>query len=109
VLCSTATRTRQTLDGLHLGTESEISFEPQIYHNDVDTLLDLLRAAGDDARTVLLIGHNPSLHQLVIDLTTSDIERFPTSACAALSVDGPWANLASGGARLISLWTPKTA
>lgn len=107
VLCSTATRTRQTLDGLRLGKESEISFEPRIYHNDVDTLFDLVRGTGDDVQILLLIGHNPAVHQLVMDLIASDIDRFPTSAYAAMNVTPAWADLAPGGGSLTSFWTPK--
>jgi phosphohistidine phosphatase len=106
VLCSTATRTRQTLAELGLGAESEIRYEPRIYDNDVDTLFGLLRESPD-VETLLLIGHNPSAHQLVVDLTTSEIDRFPTSACAAMAVDVAWAGLGSGAAHLTSCWTPR--
>jgi phosphohistidine phosphatase len=109
VLCSPATRTRQTLDGLRLGAESKVSYEPRIYDNDVDLLVDLIRAAAGDAGSLLLIGHNPSLHQLVADLGAADVDHFPTSACAVLTVEGPWAELAPGAAALSSYWTPKIA
>jgi phosphohistidine phosphatase len=109
VLCSTATRTRQTLDELALDGESEVSFEPRIYHNDVDTLFGLIGETADDVETLLLIGHSPSVHQLVIDLSGTEIDRFPTSACAVLSVDGAWAGLTNAAGSLISYWTPKTA
>jgi phosphohistidine phosphatase len=107
VLCSPATRTRQTLEGLRLGAGSEVSYEPRIYDNDVDLLVDLIRAAAGDARSLLLIGHNPSLHQLVVDLGAAGVDHFPTSACAVLAVDGAWADLAPGVAVLSSYWTPK--
>ncbi|HEX6469417.1 MAG TPA: histidine phosphatase family protein [Streptosporangiaceae bacterium] len=107
VLCSPATRTRQTLDGLRLGPESKVSYEPRIYDNDVDLLVELVRATGGDAGSLLLIGHNPSLHQLVVDLGATDVDHFPTSACAVLAVDGPWSDLTQGAAALSSYWTPK--
>jgi phosphohistidine phosphatase len=107
VLCSTATRTRQTLDRLGLGGAAKVSFEPRIYHNDVDILFDLIRATGDDVDTLLLVGHNPAVHQLVVDLSATEIDRFPTSACAALSVERPWPDVAAGAAGLTSYWTPK--
>jgi phosphohistidine phosphatase len=109
VLCSTATRTRQTLDRLGLGGESKVSFEPRIYQNDVDILFDLIRETGDDVETLLLIGHNPAVHQLVVDLSATDLDRFPTSAYAAMSVARPWPEVAGGAAHLTSYWTPKKA
>jgi phosphohistidine phosphatase len=108
VLCSPAVRTRQTLDALGLGADSTVSFEPRIYENDVDVLFDLISTTADDAESVLLIGHNPALHSLVADLGAPELDRFPTSACAVLAVEGAWADLAPGGAVLTSYWTPKT-
>jgi phosphohistidine phosphatase len=107
VLCSPAVRTRQTLEALRLGADSAVSYERRIYQNDVDLLFDLLRTA--DAESLLVIGHNPALHQLVADLGAPELDRFPTSACAVLTVEGAWADLAPGGAMLSSYWTPKKA
>jgi phosphohistidine phosphatase len=109
VLCSTATRTRETLARLRLGDESEVSYEPRIYDNDVDALFELVQGVDDTVATLLLIGHSPSVHQFVIDVTGADIDRYPTSACAAVSFDQPWTDLALDSGALISLWTPKTA
>lgn len=107
VLCSPATRTRQTLDALRLGDASEVSYEPRIYRNDVDLLYELIHTTADDVDSLLVIGHNPALHQLVVDLGAVEVDRFPTSACAVLTVAGTWADLAPGGATLSSFWTPK--
>ena len=107
VLCSPAVRTRQTLAALRLDGDLAVSYEQRIYQNDVDLLFDLIRAA--DAESLLVIGHNPALHQLVADLGAPELDRFPTSACAVLTVEGAWADLAPGGAVLSSYWTPKTA
>jgi phosphohistidine phosphatase len=107
VLCSPAVRTRQTLDALHLGAASTVSYEPRIYQNDVDLLLDLIRTASDDAESVLVIGHNPAVHQLVADLGVPELDRFPTSACAVLTVEEAWGDLTPGAGVLSSYWTPK--
>jgi phosphohistidine phosphatase len=106
VLCSAADRTRQTLDRLGLGAESEIRYEPGIYRNDVDTLFELVRQVSA-AEIVLVIGHNPSAHQFVMDLIGADVDAFPTSACAVLTIEEPWADLGSGAGRLTSYWTPR--
>ena len=109
VLCSPAVRTRQTLEALRLGADSAVSYERRIYDNDVDVLFDLIRTTVDDAEPVLVIGHNPALHQLVGDLGAPELDRFPTSACAVLTAEGAWADLAPGRAVLTSYWTPKMA
>ena len=108
VLCSPAVRARQTLEALRLGAESTVSYERRIYQNDVDLMFDLIKTTVTDAESVLVIGHNPALHQFVADLGAPELDRFPTSACAVLTVEGAWADLAPGGAVLSSYWTPKT-
>jgi phosphohistidine phosphatase len=106
VLCSTSERTRETLERLSL--DAPVSYEPGIYDNDVDTLLDLIRQTGDDVGTLLLIGHNPSFHQLVFELTGSGPDTFPTSALAVIELDGGWAEAWPGAGRTTALWTPKS-
>jgi phosphohistidine phosphatase len=106
VLCSTAVRTRQTLAGLALAT-GEVRYESRIYDNDPDVLLDLVRGTDDEVRRLLLIGHNPSVHQLVHDLTGGGPKDFPTSALAVIDVPGTWGDIRVGGAELITYRTPK--
>jgi phosphohistidine phosphatase len=58
---------------------------------------------------VAVIGHNPGLHDLAVALTRAGrkLERYPTGALAVLEFEGPWADLDSGRARLITLVKPK--
>lgn len=105
VLCSPALRTRQTLTELALA--APVAFDPRIYGNDAEEILDLLREQPEDARTVLLVGHNPALHHLVFDLAGAASDRFPTSATAVIEFAGGWSDLWPGGGRLVSLWEPE--
>jgi phosphohistidine phosphatase len=107
VRCSPAERTRETLG--RLGVESEVGFEPAIYDNDVGMLLELLGGTGDDVGTLLLIGHNPSLHQLVHDLTGDGGETFPTCAIAVIDIEGDWAGIRPGVGRRTGGWSPETS
>jgi phosphohistidine phosphatase len=102
VICSPSLRTRQTLDGL--GLDAPVEYESRVYDNDAEEILGLLRERSGD--TLLLIGHNPSLHQLVFDLTGGAGARFPTSATAVIAFEGDWSDLRPGAGRLVSLWTP---
>jgi phosphohistidine phosphatase len=104
VICSTSLRTRQTLDGLDLG--APVDFESRVYDNDAEEILDLLRGQ-DDVDTLLLVGHNPSMQQLVLGLTGAGADHFPTSATAVIEFDGGWDDLWPGIGRLVSLWTPR--
>jgi phosphohistidine phosphatase len=106
ILCSTALRTRQTLEGLAI--EAPVDFESRVYDDGAEDVLDLLREQPDDAATVLLVGHNPTVHQLVLGLTGAQDGGFPTSATAVIEFDGGWADLWPGTGRLVSLWTPRS-
>jgi phosphohistidine phosphatase len=103
VICSTSLRTRQTLEGL--GLDVPVDFESRVYGNDAEDILDLLREQSGE--TLLLIGHNPSVHQLVVGLTGTSEDHFPTSATAVIEFDGEWSDLWPGTARLVSLWVPR--
>ncbi len=104
VICSTALRTRQTLEGL--GLDVPVEFESRVYDNDADEILDLLRGQSGH-HTLLLVGHNPSMHQLVFGLTGAAGDHFPTSATAVIEFDGGWEDLWPGTGRLVSLWVPR--
>lgn len=105
VLCSTAARTRETLARLDLG--AEVSYESGIYDNDPDGLLTLLNQVPDDVARLLLVGHNPSVHQLVHDLTGQAPDAFPTCALAVIELAGTWAGARPGAGELRTVRTPK--
>jgi phosphohistidine phosphatase len=114
VLCSSSARTRQTWQEVSaaLGPQADtaaVSFESRLYYAGVGRLLDAVREVDARMRTVLLVGHNPAVHELVADLTGTAGFSFPTCALAVISVGGGWPGLAPGGGGLASLWTPRGA
>jgi phosphohistidine phosphatase len=67
VLCSTATRTRQTLESLGPGWVSEqtgIRMDPDMYEATTGYLHSLVDSAFSSVARVLLVGHNPGLGYL---------------------------------------------
>jgi len=114
VLCSSALRTRETLDRMSSAFgDPEIAVEDGLYGATHDELLERLRAVPGSTETVALIGHNPGIGDLATALARSGGEldrmraKFPTGALAVLEFDGPWHGLTPGGARLASFVTPK--
>jgi phosphohistidine phosphatase SixA len=113
VLCSPSLRTRQTLEAIEpsLGKGSSVELEPQLYAASEAKLLELLQALPESVDSVMLIGHNPSLHELALLLASRGSElprleqKFPTGALATLVVDsGSWAAQAwRWGARRLRL------
>ena len=118
ILCSTAKRTRQTLDQIapHLDlTECVTRHDQEIYDASAADLLDILQHRGGSARNILLIGHNPGLQTLILQLAGSGdaaqlafiSEKFPTAALAILTFDSDyWRDISPGSGRLQTFASP---
>lgn len=108
VLCSSATRARQTWENAVAAGASceDVRYTEAIYHAWTDELLDEVRELPEEAPTALLIGHQPTLSDLVLTLakpsplTDAAADRFPTSALAVLTYRGAWRTLGAGKATL---------
>ncbi len=116
VLCSGARRTRETLD-LVLGELSpapRTSIEDGLYLASREKLT--ARLGRLDARdvNVLLIGHNPGLHELAVTLADESSPafralacgKFPTAAYVSFRVPANWSVLGSSRHELIGYVTP---
>lgn len=119
VLCSTAQRTRDTWARVaqQLGDPPAATFERRIYDAPPERLLALLQDAPADAHAVLVVGHNPGLHQLAILLIAAgDVEqrerlreKLPTGGLVVIdfAVDG-WDEVHHDGGRLDRFVSPRS-
>jgi len=117
VLCSSAVRTRATLDALKPALyRSAVSVEPELYGADAAEILDRLRGVEPDAESVMVIGHNPGLQDLAIELAGDGEHaalaqlhaKFPTAALATLDLgDTTWGRLGARRTYLTKLVVPK--
>ncbi|MEV0641453.1 histidine phosphatase family protein [Streptomyces sp. NPDC050619] len=110
-LCSTAVRARQTweLASAQWGTPPPVRLDPRLYAADASDLLAVVHTVPVEVDTLLLVGHNPGLEELVLDLAGDALDdaldevraKFPTSAIAVLAWRGTgWEALTSGTALL---------
>jgi len=118
ILVSTAKRTLETMTALEPWDDTPL-VEPMddLYLANEETLLDALRGVSETVRSVLLIGHNPGMHELAVTLTDPRVsagglvdrvrDGFPTGALAEFSVTGPWSRLNAGSLRLMRFLTPR--
>ncbi len=108
VLSSDSKRTRETwenaaekLDGAPQVRFLRALFEAQNY-------VPIIGREGGDARTILVVGHNPAMHSTALtlanELSGRDGQRlragFPKGALAILDFDGDWASIHPGQMRL---------
>jgi phosphohistidine phosphatase len=115
VLVSPAERTRETLERVKPG--GEVIIEPELYSATVTGLLERLRRVPESVGSVMLIGHNPAMQALVLELadaSSSDrallesaANKFPTGSLATLELHCPWAELRPGCGVLAAMVRPK--
>jgi phosphohistidine phosphatase len=115
VLCSSATRTRQTLD--RTGVAAPVSYSERLYGATPGTMLEEINQVIDDVSTLLVVGHEPTVSQVALGLAgpeTSDPDataqismKFPTSGIAVLWVPVSWSALELSGAGLVRFHVPR--
>ncbi len=109
VICSAATRTKQTCDALISGGEFKnvpVDYEPSFYTGNARNYYDAIVSVDDDVTCVLIIGHNPAIHELALELSNrSDAAKeiagtYPPATVTVLSFHGDWINI-SGSKRVV--------
>ncbi|MFD9338000.1 SixA phosphatase family protein [Streptomyces sp. NPDC060028] len=115
-LCSSALRTRETWQLMvsRLTEPPPAVYEDRLYNADTDTLMAVLAETGEAVTDLLMVGHNPGIHELAVALCgtgpTNLVRRihdgFPTAAVVALALPGTWQDVAPGAGRPSAFWAP---
>ena len=115
VLCSSALRTRETLDlaVAEFTPRPRCVIEDALYLADRGKLIERLQSLAESDVNVLVIGHNPGLHELALALAEPDSPgaralisgKFPTAARVSLCVANPWAALGRARYRVVDYVT----
>ncbi|WP_297515992.1 histidine phosphatase family protein [uncultured Caulobacter sp.] len=109
LLVSSARRTRETAEQVAPRfPRARIEHLRDLYHAEAEEIVQALEDHGDAAATVMVVGHNPGLHDLAIRLAARGEAspilsnrlrgRFPTSTTVVFALDA-----AAGGLRSPSL------
>ena len=120
VLVSTSKRTLQTLEALEPWADTPlVDHVGGLYLASAPVILKAIQDVGAMARSVMVVGHNPGLHDLAMLLVgaqaaaydNADIRRlsegFPSCALAEFTITGPWQALGEGGGRLTRFLCPR--
>jgi phosphohistidine phosphatase len=117
---SSALRTRQTWDAVVASsglTDCEVSFDDAVFTGSADVVMEALRAAPQDAATVMFVGHNPTAafvcHHLDdgegdVTAVSELLHGFPPGAVAVLEVTVPWAELGPETGRVVDYYVGRT-
>lgn len=91
----------------------DVRYTEAIYHAWPNELLALINDLPETAPTALLIGHQPTLGELILglakpnELTAQVRAKYPTCALAVLTYRGAWKTLDEGKAQLKSFQIPR--
>ncbi len=118
VLCSSARRTRDTLDLVlpELRVEPKVVYEDSLYHARPETMLEMLQGLAPGANRVMLVGHNPELQAFALDLVGSGAKhlrerlmtKFPTAALAVITfAAGLWKSVTVNSGTLNLFLVPR--
>ncbi|HSU07466.1 MAG TPA: histidine phosphatase family protein, partial [Acetobacteraceae bacterium] len=114
VLASPSARTLETLEALEPWDDMPLTESVEaLYLAGAAQILGVLQGVAETVRSVLLIGHNPGLHELAARLAAGGGDaaqrlaaKFPTAALAEFAVSGPWRELQPGTAHLTRFAIP---
>jgi phosphohistidine phosphatase len=117
VLCSSAVRAIQTLEGVREGLPpgTQVETEAGLYAAGAGSLLRRLHRLPEEIGSAMLVGHNPGIEDLAAELAgggdpdaLAAIEaKYPTGGLATLAFEGVWRELGPQGATLEAFVVPK--
>lgn len=119
VLASPAVRVTETIELASDAARSvlPVTWDRRIYLASSATLLDVLREQEGDPTSIIMVGHNPGLEDLIFDLVPDDgssplrdivEDKFPTAAYAVIELDiDRWEDIAENCGRLVHLVRPR--
>jgi phosphohistidine phosphatase len=118
VLCSSALRTRETaeLALARFTPRPRILYEDGLYLAPREVLMERLRELDESTGSVVVIGHNPGLHELAIALaapgsagfSTLANGKFPTGVRVRFVIGSSWAEIDRERHRLVDYVTVKS-
>jgi phosphohistidine phosphatase len=118
IVASPAVRVVETVTGLveGLGRTTEPVYDRRLYSASPEMLLEVIREADDRAESLLVVGHNPGLQQLLLHLAEDDRDglrgdvasNFPTATLAEFrfAVEH-WRDVGPRSGRIVSLIRPE--
>jgi len=110
IFASPARRTRETITRMLLALpaqDAQLTLDHSFYTFERDGLLQAIRQLDSKLTDVMVVGHNPAMHETLCWLTGAPIATFPTCAAAELTLgQSSWINVRKGSAQLRWVLSP---
>jgi phosphohistidine phosphatase len=112
IICSPAKRTRQTAEYFYdklKYNEKDVQFDKRIYESTAEDVLWVIRETDAKVKTLVVIGHNPSLTHLANMFAANSIDELPTTGVVWLEFSTKdWEIYKLTPCKLVAFLTPKT-
>jgi len=118
VLCSSALRTRETAELVlaRFAQPPRVLYEDGLYLASEAKLMQRLRRLDEQTNSVLVIGHNPGLHELAVALAAPGSPaavalnegKFPTGVRVSFAIAASWSEIADARHRIVDYVTVKS-
>lgn len=116
LISSSALRAWQTAEAIAHSLEfklEKIHYDKRLYHASIEGIIEIIKEQSDNHKTLLLVGHNPGLDHLLINLSsdavnlTGNNKLLLTATVAMLSPVDSWSNISANSCKLIFIRRPR--
>ena len=93
ILSSPSKRTKETLEHFFNKTSQNIIFNETIYHSSEQNIYSVIKDVEKSISSIMIVGHNPSMHEFSESFSGQFIEKFSTCSLASFEFDDEWINV----------------
>ena len=112
VISSPAVRTKATTESILYplkGKIENIEYNDSLYLSSVAEYIKAIKSTDTDTNNLLIVGHNPTLTDLLNTCTNLNIENMPTACLAIIEYEiESWSELDNNLGKLLMFCTPKS-
>ena len=95
VISSPSKRTKETLEHFFPKSAPQIDYEKSLYHAHLDDVLSVVTISIEEMNNIMIVGHNPSMHEVTEYFSSDYLPKYPTCGLACLAYEGEWKDLRS--------------
>ena len=110
IISSPANRALSTARSLAVALdypEDDIVVNDDLYFHGLNSMLDIIHRTDHRLQTLMLVGHNPDMTEMLNSLCGYQVDNMPTCAVACMSFEGGWAEIDYDGCELQNYNMPK--
>ena len=109
IISSTATRTLETANIIieQLKFKKKIETQSLIYSDSFLNILNLINTVDNQYQCIMLVGHNPTITQLINHITNMRINHMPTCGAGIIDFQVTWDSITEDGQLIDFIWPEK--